>query len=344
MKTKSFLLGAAAVMLATSCSNDEVVKVAENSAAIGFSSFVNNSTRADYGSENLPSNLQVYAVSSRAASEDVEAVNPFVVFNGDVVTNTGSAWTYSPLRYWIAGNDYTFAAIAPAAAADVKQGTGTTNGGIETITFTNKGNVDLLYAVYEEATKVTANRDAVNFTLGHLLSRIRFNFVNDTKSAAYAIKVKDIKINDAVTVASYATEDNVWTGSDNGSFSFSTDEAYTTENPYTLNGDDVISASQNLFPKDNTTGYNATFTVELYQITDGVYNLINAYKHDITLPEINYEAGNSYTLKASIDMTNVNPDEQIKPIEFTATVTNWEEQEANTVVLPKKEENETPAE
>ncbi len=57
MKQSSFLLGAAVLMLATACSNDEVVNVAPQTGAIGFNSFVNKSTRAtvkdDYTLDNL---------------------------------------------------------------------------------------------------------------------------------------------------------------------------------------------------------------------------------------------------------------------------------------------------
>ena len=320
MKTKSFLLGAAALMLATACSNDEVVKVAENSAAIGFNSFVNNSTRADYGSDAKPENLNVYGVSTNAE------INPFIVFNGDVVTNTGSAWTYSPLRYWISGNDYTFAAVAPAGVATVEQGNGTNAGGIETITFTNTGDIDLLYAE-AAATGVAADNPNVEFTMGHMLSRVRFQFDNGMHSN-YSIKVSDVHITNVLTEGTInkAKAETVWTATEDktADFEFAMADEYTASSKY------ARSAHKYVIPTGKYA-YNAIFTIELYD--NGTGAIVKTFKHtDVTLPELDYTAGLSYTLKANINDTNIDPEEELEPIVFDVVkVNDWAEYIENEV-------------
>lgn len=335
-------------MLATACSNDEVVKVAENSAAIGFSSFVNNSTRADYDSKNLPANLNVYGVSSRAASESSEAVNPFVVFSGDVVTNGNDGWTYSPLRYWIAGNDYTFAAVAPADQENVEvhSGVSTSFGGITSIDFTNNGDLDLLFDANETATGVAADQKPVDFNLGHLLSRVRFQFDNQMHSN-YSIKVTDVKIIDAIASATYTPALPVaasnWVATSQAgetvkkAFSFTTNDVYTPS-VSSLTEEDVknasiISESQNLIPE--SASYTATFSIVLYD--NASQAVINTLNHEVVLPKTDFVPGYSYTFKATVNSDNIDPEDQLHPIEFNVkSVADWTEQEG-VEILPQSE-------
>ncbi len=307
-------------MLATACSNDEVVNVAPQTGAIGFKSFVDNATRADYGSKNLPDDLNVYGVTTKGTTS-------VVVFNGDKVTNTGSAWTYSPLRYWIADNDYTFAAVAPAGAATVDQGTDTKAGGIKTITFTNNGEVDLLYAAYEDAKGVAANRaDEVDFTLGHMLSRIQFEFVNEMPKN-YSVKVSEVKITNVVTDATINKQSNdvLWTaakGEDNkekvAPF------AFTTSGTFVASTKSEVSGQKYLFPL-NDTEYKAIAYFEVELKDDVTGQTLKTYKHEnIVLPS-KFEAGLSYNLKAYLNDKTIDPANELSPIVFTATVTDWED-------------------
>lgn len=321
MKTKSFLLGAAALMLATSCSNDEVVKVAENSAAIGFSSFVNNSTRATDNDAKTLDNLQVWGLSARTA----DGVNPYAVFGGDVVTKGTPNWTYDNTRYWVAGNDYTFTAVAPANAtgATVNPGAGMVKGAVESIDFTNNGEVDLLFDAQDVAAKddVSAYGE-VAFNLRHILSRVRFEFKNEM-AEGYSIKVTGVTIKGAKKTATFDAVGGAWgEGSVNGDYGFTMPEDAKVANA------SADSEPSYLFPAPAGTAYTLTFNVELI-LEDAVTKdpvSIDTYAHTVNLPATEYKLGYSYAFKTVINAQNIDPEEEKNPIKFKADVEPWGEE------------------
>lgn len=133
---KVFFLGIAAATMLASCSKDETVDVPQGKA-IGFSNtFVDNATRSvdpSFTVATLP-NFAVYGFTQNGQ-----------IFDGETVSsvNGGTSWTYSPTQYWVEGNQYAFAAIAPASVSvsDAKR-TGTSVDDYKvgmTVSFTNDG-------------------------------------------------------------------------------------------------------------------------------------------------------------------------------------------------------------
>lgn len=117
MKRSLFWLGAAAMALA-SCTNSEVMEVAEN-RAIGFSSFVNNSTKAVVPITSTTSftsaNFYVFGEYGDATS-DWSKVGQ--AFNNEL----GSA-----VYYWQPSQTYRFGAYADGANGKIEtSGTGAT--------------------------------------------------------------------------------------------------------------------------------------------------------------------------------------------------------------------------
>ena len=134
---KLFIIGLAATAMLASCSNDETVEMAQQKA-IGFSNaFVNNGTRSVEDPSFTKDNLQNFAVYGFTQAGQI--------FDGTTVS--APDWTYTPLQYWVAGNTYTFGAIAPAAQKDNVSNVALANKkvGME-VAFTNDGTVDLLHA------------------------------------------------------------------------------------------------------------------------------------------------------------------------------------------------------
>lgn len=336
-------------MLAASCSNDEVVNVAPQSGAIGFSSFVNNSTRATdadaFGSGKEPGNMKVYALT-KYSDNSVRSV--FDTEDFVTVTKEGEKWTYSPLRYWIAGNTYTFAAIAPADAEGVtvnlpkeEEDKVMKYGGISSISFSNNGETDLLYDEEELTEGVAASRGAVAYTLGHLLSRVRFKFENGINEK-YSLKIKDVKISDATKAATYDPASKEWTVADGNvdqefQFTISSD-AFTNEGKAVSDNKYVISAKK---------AHTATFSLQLIETATGipVGGADNWITHkDVTLPEIDFTPGWSYTYSATITSDNINTDPDhptLNPIEFKVTkVDNFNENTAEGKYLEPKPNTE----
>lgn len=329
-------------MLAASCSNDEVVNVAENhGAAISFSNFVDKSTRAtDYTYDNLE-NMEVWGVTKFAAG------NINVVFNKQLVekkeAEAGSNWTYSPVQYWIPNNKYSFAAIAPydndnvtvtQNSTDVTKAM--TNAGL-TIAFNNetaKGDLDLLFAASDQ------DNTQVQFTLGHMLSRVNFKFINEFKSGNYVLAVTDVNITDATSKATIDKTANatVWTvdGEDTftRAFAFATDQ----KNTAIEQNANAVSETHYIIPLTVAKSHKVTFKVQLYsKTTDGTLMEITekAIQHEVTIPAMEFTNGYSYTFVAAINDDNINPnpdepDVELKPIEFTVTsVSEFTEDENN---------------
>ena len=186
---KIFLIGLAATAMLASCSNDETVEMAQNTKAIGFSSFIDKSTRAtDTDITNLGA-IEVYGWRDDAQIFNAQAVTVDATGNG----------TYSPLQYWEPGYTYAFEAIAPKSGENGVTFAAAKDGG--TITFVSDSETDLLYSKAADKTtgaEVTTDPGEVNFTFGHMLSRVKFTFKNTfPENAAAKISVKDVRITNA---------------------------------------------------------------------------------------------------------------------------------------------------
>ena len=305
---KVFFIGLAAATMLASCSNDETVEMAQNSKAIGFSSFIDKSTRAtDTDITNLGA-IEVYGWRG-----DVQ------IFNAQKVTvATDGNGTYSPLQYWEPGYTYAFEAIAPKSGEKGVTFAAAKDGG--TITFVSDSETDLLYSKAANKTtgaEVTTTPGKVNFTFGHMLSRVKFTFKNTfPENAAAKISVKDVQITNAYMNGTItpATADAAWTVADADNtlqVVFSSD---AVKDLYAGTGS-AETSHMYLIPVAEPT-YTVKFTVVLDQ-----NGATTEYEHTSTITT-GMEKGKSYNFVAALNQGNVTPNE-LYPIEFTAQVENW---------------------
>lgn len=312
MKKNLFLIGLAAIgMLFASCSNDETVEVAKNQNGIQFKSFVNNSTRAtDLTTANL-TDFQVWGIMKK----DNQIGKPFV---GTQVTKAGGAWSYGVPVYWEKGYQYSFVAVAPADAFDMVEAPANYQD-YGKVQFNNgRGDTDLLWA-FNDKGLVTWDGDvcpaAVDLTFNHMLSRVRFNFVNAMDDGSL-LTVKDVTITNACTDGTVQLiADNAgleWAAEggaallfeDAAETGFAQDAACTTGHKYMI---------------PTTKAYNVTFKVE--RAHNGV---VDTYEHSVNLTEMEMESGKSYQFKAEFTSQNINPDGALCPIVFEPTVNEWD--------------------
>lgn len=312
MKKNLFLIGLAAIgMLFASCSNDETVEVAKNQNGIQFKSFVNNSTRAtDLTTANL-TDFQVWGIMKK----DNQIGKPFV---GTQVTKAGGAWSYGVPVYWEKGYQYSFVAVAPADAFDMVEAPADYLD-YGRVKFDNgSGDTDLLWATNDKGL-VTWEGDvcpaAVDLTFNHMLSRVRFNFVNAMDDGSL-LTVKDVQITNACTVGTVALIDDnaglAWAAIGNATLlfgdaaetGFAQNAACTTGHKYMI---------------PTTKAYNVTFKVE--RAHNGV---VDTYEHSVNLTEMQMESGKSYQFKAEFTAQNINPDGALCPIVFEPTVNEWD--------------------
>ena len=305
---KLFIMGLAAMGLAlTACNSDETVEMAKGNA-IGFKTFVNNSTRV--ATDATTTNLDAFKVWG-LMNKDGNTGTPFVAKE---VTKANGTWSYTPPVYWEKGYAYSFVALAPNNAYTFTAPTAINTWG--SLTFDNgAGETDLIYATAKQTT-VEGNTCPldVNLTFNHMLSRVRFQFENGMLDGS-KLTVSDVKINDAYTsgTAKLAEQldDITWNPvQGTGAIVFGNAAAM---NPNAK----AETAHKYMIPADKA--YNLTFTVtrEHHGVTD-------TYNHTVPLPKIAMTQGLSYQFVAKFTAENINPVEELCPITFTAEVKDWE--------------------
>lgn len=301
-------MGMAAMGLAlTACNNDETVDVAKGNA-IGFSSFVDKSTRGAANDVTLESleNIEVYGWRGDNQIFNAQQVN----------AKTGA---YSPIQYWEAGYTYNFEAIAPKNGEKGVTFAANVNGG--TITFENDAVTDLLYAKASPLTtakKLTAP-DKVNFNFSHELARVKFTFKNTfPENAAAKISVKDVKITNAYLNGTItpAAENATWNAT-NQTLAVNFESTNVTD----LAAAKGVGTTDHMYliPTAKEESYIVEFTVTLDQ-----NGATTDYHHVVTI-KTTQKQGKSYNYVAEINQNNINPnpDEQLFPIEFKANVEGW---------------------
>ena len=306
---KLFIMGLAAMGLAlTACNSDETVEMAKGNA-IGFKTFVNNSTRA--ANDATTSNLESFKVWGLMNKGD-KTGTPFV--GVEVTKDADNNWTYGTPVYWEKGYAYSFVALAPNDAYTFTAPTAINTWG--SLEFNNgTGETDLIYATAKQET-VAGNGcpPAVNMTFNHMLSRVRFQFENGMLDGS-KLTVSNVKINDAYTSGTATLAEQLanlsWTpGQATGALEFGKAAAMDPNAK-------AETAHKYMIPA--TKKYNLTFTV-----TRVHHGVTDTYNHTVTLPETEMKQGLSYQFVAKFTAENINPDEVLCPIQFTAEVKGWE--------------------
>lgn len=306
---KLFIMGLAAMGLAlTACNSDETVEMAKGNA-IGFKTFVNNSTRV--ATDATTTNLDAFKVWG-LMNNGTQTGKPFVA---QEVTKENNTWSYTPPVYWEKGYAYSFVALAPNDAYEFTAPTVINNWG--SLTFNNgTGETDLIYATAKQTT-VEGNTcpKAVDLTFNHMLSRVRFQFENGMDDGS-VLTVSNVKITDActsgtATLAEQLTGLSWTTGRTTGALEFGDAAAMEQQNAK------AETAHKYMIPA--TKKYNLTFTV-----TRVHHGVTDTYNHTVTLPETTMTQGLSYQFVAKFTAENINPDQELCQIKFTAEVEDWE--------------------
>ena len=314
---KKIFIAVLAVAALVSCSKEHVV-VEQPKAAIGFDTFVENSTRAN----DLVKGEFDFGVFGLVEKGEQSAL----IFNNQEVSANG---IYSPAQYWIAAAQYYFTAIAPYTNANWKYTT--TNAHSGTITFNNSAaaaNQDLIFAYNkpeQTPTTITAQPDKVGFTFNHMLSRVRFTFANGFGTGSnITLQVTDVTITDAYATAQLAVEDGTPAAAwKNFGATFSKNFGKVGDDTLATLTDtgNTMSASTEhfyLIPANKT--YNVSFTVKLFQA--GVE--LDTYARTATIPATAMAKGMSYDIKTTLTAQNTSDDGKLWPIEFTVdAVNNW---------------------
>ena len=205
---KKLIFALAAVVALAACSKEQTV-VADRGDAIGFDSFIENSTRAidpSYGTNNLVKEFYVWGTVKGNVMADA-----MLLYNGAKVYDTtpeyGVAYGCDQTEYWLPSATYNFVALAGHDSVTPATGMPTT------ISYTANGTTDLIYTKVGETVTTdpqsVPDTDDVNdnkcvaFNFNHLLSKVHFKFTNASKSDNYKFIIKDIKVSGQYTSGTY---------------------------------------------------------------------------------------------------------------------------------------------
>lgn len=305
-----------AVAALAACTTEQTI-VAPQNEAIGFDTFVDNSTRAtDITTANI-ADFGVYGTVTKGG-------NSALIFNNTEVTKSGDAFVYSPAQYWIAAAQYDFLAFAPYAE---RQWTYTpTNAQVAktgTFSFNNEtaaADQDVVYAYQTKTTEaaLTAKPEAVKFTFKHILSKVAFSFTNTFEDGNTSLSVYNVKINNTAKTGTMAIEagaDDAWEVAGDlivpfGAQAANADAALANGAELKLDHHYVIPAQR---------AYNITFDVDLYQA--GVY--LATYNHTIN-SAIDFAKNGNYVLSVKLAPESIDPENELYRIEFTVNeVEDW---------------------
>ena len=324
---KKLIFALAAIALAA-CSNEETIE-RNRTEAIAFDQvFVDNSTRSVNDPSLTGANIRDFAVYGVVEGDQSNAY----IFNNVKVEGSGvgenASWSYSDgaIQYWVVDAVYNFAAVAPASCGQV--GAFAIDGSATTLSFTNTGTTDLLYAQPADAiVGKAADNKPVAFTFRHTLSKVKFSFENNYVATGTKVAVENIQITNAhetatATMSATTTDWADQTGEITLSFGDATDNEATTEKEetavaYAL-GATYESENELLLIPSDSYAYNVTYTVKIYMGS----TLIKTIDHTATLT-FAPAPGTSYDVKAVLTAANVDEVAQ-EPIQFTVTaIDGW---------------------
>ena len=320
-----------AIFALVACNRDYVVESVNQSVITFDDSFVEIKTRAAEDPSTTTASIDKFDVWGYMGSETG------VVFEQKRVSKTDNhVWTYDGLQYWMPKQNYYFAAVSPVDKPNIKVNTENRSfnapTGLGVIEFTNEdGTTDLLYAEKSLTTDEDAtNEDKVHLQFAHMLSKVKFTFVNALPNE---IQIKNIKINNAPKSASIdmTAETRAWANYDGVvELAFGDVEKGAM---LAISGDKHESDYARLtLPVGGEYEYNITFDVYVYHGTEAGH-----IAHSTTLTDAEFMIGKAYNLTAVISPENLG----LQPIEFTVdAVDEWVDGDEYDIYAPEGDDDE----
>jgi len=326
---KKTILAVLALASVVACNKSEVLEVAPQKAISFGNPFVDNSTKAIDGTftgSNTPESFKVYGTITNTGGDIAN------IFNAVEVTKTSKAetdihgtdtWYYTgdAVQYWMPGNIYNFTAVVNGAV------TTDGNGMPETISYTVAEQTDLLYATEGPINCDEDTESNVAFTLGHLLTKVKFNFTNNyPKATNFVVKIDDVSIVNAAGSGVYTVGNPTpWAPGAEAPLSFGpvvakTETALQNNGVYMEFGTTYSSNNVKLLVPESKV-WKIAFKANVYYYDGTNYTLVKTYDYTTTplnsgTADLNLEAGKSYNFNIAIG-------KGLTPITFSATTADW---------------------
>lgn len=350
MKKSLFLLGATAAVL-SSCSNQEVMDVADYAnQPIEFSTFVAKTTRGGDVTQQSFQKFWVFAQSKVNGSQDWADA-----FTNVQVNKIGDQnWQPVNVYYWEKDKEFRFAGYANGenqlenTIVSYNAGSTGDNSSTGLLTFneySTNGKNDLVAAMgnkpnYTWDGTSSSEAPAVGMTFRHMLSKLTFTFKTQMANT-YTVEVNNLRIENATTKST-----GTYHKDNNGTIKWNTDGLSNYQGNYNFTGiTDVTTDAANeqgyfsqqcepLYVIPQTCGtLKVNFTVNVKNKAGervGEQNFVADLKYtpssaETTLQKNTWTAGYHYNYTAELKMEDINTDPNAKPIRFNVTVDKWEE-------------------
>ena len=305
---KKLIVSVLAIAGLVACMNDEIVSVQKGNA-IAFDSFVENTTRADKANDPSTTTTSLEGFDVWGFMDQTNGI----LFDGEDVTGSQGAFTYTNTQYWLPGHDYYFAALAPMNSDNWTLNTEAANFyGAGILNFLNiAGTEDLLYAA-TALEDVSDNPGAVKFQFHHLLSKVKFTFENGFTNPYNTIVVRDVKMKAPLGGSINLAVENWW---DNDDWQLTQDKVELAfgDAGEIKQGKKQESANERFtIPANKEQEYVVTFLVDLYMGD----LFAETYEQAVSVKGIALDMGKAYNFKATIDQTNIDQDGALEPIVF----------------------------
>lgn len=297
-----FMLGVAVAALA-SCTQNEVVEVAESNVIKFDNAFVGKATKAVTATEVTTESINdMYVFAVKGSSEAV-----FGEQNWHVYRTAGSEWGYDGKPVAWENASYKFVAYAGKELSTTEPDNKVEYvEGSNSLKFTNivvdkDHQFDLMYSngVSRDNSNGSGDKSEIQFTFSHLLSMVQFT-LNSGFGENVKVAISDFKFHGVVTKGSY--DANTWSlGSDKDDFTVANDEDDYAQ--YATAGSKSVVNSWFIIPQANTASDASVDMVE-FKVTATSEDGFNESKTiKAKLPKINWEAGNRYNYILNIDPT-----------------------------------------
>lgn len=327
MKRSLFMLGVAVAAL-SSCSNNEVLDIAESNAIKFSNTFVGKPTRSVTAPELTTDNLKEMYVFASNEDGNVFDVNPKLVYR----IGETNEWGYDNLVAWEASKNYNFVAYAGKNLGESVKA----NDGNESLKFSNivvdgseDNQFDLLYSNTVKRSPATVDGNpTIDFTFGHLLSMVQFTLKSGF-GATTEVKITNFKFYGVKTTGSYdaSQESPAWTFSSSSAANNEGDTDFTSadEEIAQYNADatkDVVN-SWVVIPQQNVASGKVKMVTFTVNVVDGK-TTIGPKDFTAKIPSITWKKGFRYNYIFTITPEQMGVDDQY--ITFDAPeVTEWKD-------------------
>lgn len=324
MKKSLFMMGVAIAAL-SSCTQNEVLDIAESNTIQFGKSYIGKPTRATIIDkvDNLD-NFYVYAFTNPT---DWSTSPVTSLFTNEKVYKGPNGWGYDNIKEYTPDNVYSFAAYSDGGAAGVdgKLADNTDGEGENGVTFTapdasgntakleiknyetNGKDKDLLVAIFQG--ELSDDNQEVSFAFKHALSQIKFNIHNPLGNNPIEIEnfsVEGFKDKATLTYSEPAGEANIAWNTISGEKTINAlekdkavtnDPAYGTYTIIPQTVDNVLSGEGESAVK----GLEVNITATLYKADGTVLKKSQNFKAELTnLPT--FEPGYIYNFNATLNM------------------------------------------